>query len=155
MVLAHERHRDLLRTPGRQQFPRKHQLFIVRLGGKDWIVKKPLAIPPEDGGHGWRRHPGGVDPSCAQNALHATPFAIRCDEDAQAISPCPAGTAAAMQQRFAIFGEVGMNDQIEFWQIDAARGNVRCNANPGPAIAHRLQSTRALVLAQFPGKGDD
>ena len=155
MVLPEERHRDLLRAPGRQQFPRKLQLFFVRSGGKHRIVEKPLAVALEDGGGGWRRHPCRIDPRRAQHAVQPPRLLYGTMRMLRPLPPSPAGAAAAMQQRFAVLGQVGMNDQIEFRQIDAARGDVGCHANTGPAVAHRLQGARALVLAQLPGKGDD
>ena len=48
-----------------------------------------------------------------------------------------------------------MHHQLKARQIDAASGNVGCDADAGAAVAHGLQRMGALVLAEFAREGDD
>ncbi len=57
-----------------------------------------------------------------------------------------------MQQRLAIGRQVGVDHEVEVRQIEAARGDVGGDADPGAAVAQRLQGVGALVLAQLAGQ---
>ena len=54
-----------------------------------------------------------------------------------------------VQQRFRIGRQVGVDDEFEVRQVDAAGGDVGRDADAGAAVAHRLQRMGALVLAEF------
>jgi hypothetical protein len=55
--------------------------------------------------------------------------AVRHDHGADALAPGAPGAAAAVQQRFGIGRQVGMDDQIEIGQIDAAGRDVGGDAD--------------------------
>ncbi len=59
---------------------------------------------------------------------------------------------AAVQQRFGVGRQVGVDDEVEVGQVDAAGGDVGGDADAGAAVAHRLQRVGALGLAQFAGE---
>ena len=50
---------------------------------------------------------------------------------------------------FGIVRQIGVDDETEIGQIDAARRDVGGDANPRAPVAQRLQRLVALVLAQF------
>ena len=60
-----------------------------------------------------------------------------------------------MLQHFRIVRQIGVDDEIEIRQIDAARGDVGRDADAGAAVAQRLQRHGALVLGQFARQRDD
>ena len=76
------------------------------------------------------------------------------DEERGALAPGAAGAAGAVLQGFRVAREVGMDDQGEFRQVDAAGGDVGGDADAGAAIAQVLQRTGALGLGHFAGEGD-
>jgi hypothetical protein len=59
-----------------------------------------------------------------------------------------------MLHDFRIVRNIGMNDEVEIRQIDAARGDVGRYADAGAAIPQRLQRHRSLVLGQFARQRD-
>ena len=61
--------------------------------------------------------------------------------------PGAAGAAAAMLQHLGVVGQFGMDDQAEAGQVDAARRHIGGDADPGAAVAQRLQRMIALALA--------
>ena len=48
-----------------------------------------------------------------------------------------------------IVRQVGVDDEAEIGQVDAAGGDVGGDADPGAAVAQRLQGMAALVLGQL------
>ena len=58
-----------------------------------------------------------------------------------------------MQQRLAVVRQLGMDDQRQVGDIEAARGDVGRDQHAGVAIAQRLQRVRALGLCQLAGEG--
>ena len=103
---------------------------------------------------GSRRPSGGAD----QTALHvgggeqllgAAAAGVGHDQDAHALAAGAAGAAAAVQQHLAVVGQVGVDDEAEVGQVEAARGDVGRDADPGAAVAQRLQRVGALALGQL------
>jgi hypothetical protein len=54
-----------------------------------------------------------------------------------------------VQQRLGRSRQVGVDHQFQPRQVDAARGDIGRHADPGAAVAHRLQRAGAFVLRQF------
>ena len=54
-----------------------------------------------------------------------------------------------MLQHFRVVRQVGVNDEIELRQVDAARGDVGRDTDAGTSVAQGLQRQRALVLCQL------
>ena len=50
--------------------------------------------------------------------------------------------------------QVGVDDQAEVRQVEPARGHVGGDADPGAAVAQRLQRVGALLLAELAGQRD-
>ena len=50
--------------------------------------------------------------------------------------------------------QIGVNDEIEVRQIDAARRHVGRHADAGASVAQGLQGLRSLVLRQFSRQRD-
>ena len=80
---------------------------------------------------------------------------MRHDQCADALAAGPAGAAAPVQKDFRAFRDVGVNDQFQIRQIKPACRHIGGDADPGAAIAQRLQGVGALVLAQFTGQRDN
>lgn len=59
-----------------------------------------------------------------------------------------------MLHHLGIVRQLGMDDEVEPRQVDAARGDVGRDADPRPAVAKCLQRRVALVLAEFAGQRD-
>ncbi len=58
-----------------------------------------------------------------------------------------------MLHHLRVIGQLGMDDERQPRQVDAARGDVGRDADPRPAVAQRLQCRIALALAEFAGQG--
>ena len=54
-----------------------------------------------------------------------------------------------MQQRLAVVGQLGVDDEREVGQIEPARGHVGRHQHAGAAVAQRLQRLAAFGLAEF------
>ena len=59
-----------------------------------------------------------------------------------------------MLQHLRIIRQVGVNDEIEVRQINAACSHIGSNAHACTSVPQCLQCLRALVLCQFSGEGD-
>ena len=57
-------------------------------------------------------------------------------------------------KRLGVVRQIGVNDQAEIGQVDAARRHVGGDADAGAAVAQRLQRMGALALRQFAGQRD-
>ena len=56
-----------------------------------------------------------------------------------------------MLHHFRIVRNIGVNDEVEVRQVDAARRHVGGDADAGASIAQRLQRLGPFVLRQFAG----
>ena len=54
-----------------------------------------------------------------------------------------------MLHHFGVVGQLGVNDQIEIGQVDAARRHIGGDTDAGTAIAQGLQRMIAFALAEF------
>ena len=68
---------------------------------------------------------------------------------ADALAAGAAGAPAAMLKRLDVVRQIGVDDEAEIGQVDAARGDVGRHQHARAAVAQRLQGLVALVLAQF------
>ena len=59
-----------------------------------------------------------------------------------------------MQQGLAVVRQVGVDDEAEVGQVDAARRDVGGDADAGAAVAQRLQGVVALALGQLARERD-
>ena len=60
-----------------------------------------------------------------------------------------------MLQRLGVVRQVGVDDEVEARQVDAAGRDVGRDADPGAAVAQRLEGVVALVLAELARQRDD
>ena len=51
-----------------------------------------------------------------------------------------------MLQHFGVIGHIGVNDEIEIGQVDAARRHIGCDANPGAPVAQGLDQRGELLF---------
>ena len=84
-----------------------------------------------------------------QKALCSAATRERHNQHTGALATGATRTPRTMQHRLGIVRKIGMNDEVEIGQIDAARGNVGCHADAGTTVAHCLQGVVAFGLAQF------
>ncbi len=73
----------------------------------------------------------------------------RHQQDADALAAGTAGTARTMLHHLRIVRQVGMNDEIEARQVDAARRDVGRNAHPGASVAQGLQAPGCARSGSF------
>ena len=59
-----------------------------------------------------------------------------------------------MQQAFGVAGQIGVDDEAEVRQVDAAGSHICGHTDPGPPIAHGLQRMGTLALRQFTRQAD-
>ena len=151
----HKSRRDLIGIMGAQD--RRDQRRFV-LGDRVQQCRKRQHALVVLGGHfiGRRRlGPGGIDGGGGQQTLGLLAIGRGDDDRRNALVTGAAGATGAVQQRFAVAGQIGMDHQFQPRQIEAARRHVGGNAHPGPAIAHRLDRMAALVLRQLAGERHD
>ena len=71
------------------------------------------------------------------------------DQHRGALGPRPPRPPRAVQQRFRVRRQIGMDHQLQSRQVDAACGHVGGDADAGAAIAQGLQRVAAFLLAEF------
>jgi hypothetical protein len=152
-VAAHQNRGDRFRAVLGQKGAGNGKRLLGRLFAPSGILHQTLAVARPDGLDAGRRGPGGFQVGRGQQALGLTAPGMRHQQNADTLAAGPAGAAAAMQKLFAPLGQVGMDDEAEVGQVDAAGGNVGGHAHPRPPVAQRLQRMRALRLAEFARQG--
>ena len=125
---------------------------LVRPGG---IGKEPLLVAAADLFGTGRARPLGHDARILQKPLDQAGGFGRDDERRQPLAPRTARPARSVQQGLAVRRQLGMDDEFEVRQVDAAGGHVGGHADAGPAVAHRLKRMRPLGLAQFARQAHD
>ena len=148
-IHAHQRARDVLGGALGHEHLGKLCIFLGVHLGEDRIILHALLVGAADllrrGGTG----PEHVDARLGDQPLGLAAAGIGRQQNADALSARAARAAAAMQQRVAVVGQFGVDDEFEARQIDAARGDVSGHADPRAAIAQALESVGALVLGEF------
>ena len=93
--------------------------------------------------------PLGIDMGIVEQPLGTLAPVMRHDQDTGSLAPCPARPPAAMQQRLAVFGQIGVDHQFKIRQIEPTCRNVGRDTHPRPAVPHCLQGMGSLGLAQL------
>jgi hypothetical protein len=101
-----------------------------------------------------RLDPFGVDLGPAQHRFDPLAARIGDDEHRRALLARAAGAARAVLQRLGIARDLDMDDQADARQVDAARGHVGRHADPGAAVAQRLQRLVAFLLRMLARQRD-
>ena len=117
------------------------------------ICQHALAVPFLDHLRRGRSVPGGGELGHLQQALGLAGGFGWHHQSADALASRPAGPARTVQQGFVAVGQLGVYHQIQVRQINTARRHIRRHADPGTAIAHRLQRMAPLGLGQLTGQG--
>ena len=154
-VEADEGSGELVDAMGRNQPFGQRTLIIARRQRKDRIGQQALIVAARHFLGRRRTRPGGGHGSTGQQALGLAALVDGYDQRADALATGAAGTARTVQQRLGIGRQIGMDDELEARQVDAAGCDVCRHANTGTPVAHCLQRMRPLILGQFAGKGDD
>ena len=71
------------------------------------------------------------------------------DQDRSPLGPRPPGPARAVQQRFGVRRQIGVDYQFQPRQVDAARRHVSGDADARPPVTQGLQCMAALLLAKL------
>ena len=136
----------------RQQGDRQLAFFVQRRLGQRRVGQQALLVAPADFLRLRRIGPGRADIGGTEQHLRPAAFGCRDQDDAHALTTRPAGAAGAVQQGFLVGRQVKMDDQVKIGKIEAAGGNVGCDADLGAAVAQRLQRAVALVLRELAGE---
>ena len=129
---------------------RRGELGLVagRLGQRRMVEDAGVVARLHRLGRG-RRAPVGDHLGAGEEALRLLELGGRDDQRRDALAPGAAGAAGAVQQRLGVGRQVGVDDEVEVRQVDAARGDVGRDADPGAAVAQRLQGVVALGLGEL------
>ena len=134
-----QRRGDVLRRPLGEQGLRQRQILGRRLLRKQRIFQHALLIELANFIRLGRRAPDRIDAGQVQQHFGAALARRRHQNDADALAARAAGAAGAMLHDFRIVRNIGVDDEIEVRQVDAARGDVGRHADAGAAVAQRLQ----------------
>jgi hypothetical protein len=82
----------------------------------------------------WCVRPCGLYLGIAKQAFDAPARLERHDQDTDTFPASAAGSATAVKQAFTIGREVGVDDEIEIWQIQTSRSDIGCDTDICPAV---------------------
>ena len=153
-VQPRQRGGDILGRALGEQGPRQHQIFGGGLLGEQGILQHPFLIELANFIRGRRRPRDGLDSGQIQQQLRAPPSRRRHQQDADTLAAGPAGAAGAMLHDLSVIRKIGVNDEIEVRQIDAAGRHVGGDADASASVAQGLQRLGAFVLRQFARERD-
>ena len=74
---------------------------------------------------------------------------MRHHQHTDALAAGAPGAAGPVQQRLLVGRQIGMDDEAEVGQVEAARGHVRRDADARTPVPDRLQRVVALLLRQL------
>ena len=117
--------------------------------GQGLVGQQALGVARVHIGGRRRRCPLGIQIGAAQQAFGLAARVQRHDQRADALVARAARAARAVQQRFLVGRQIGVDDQFQTRQVDSARRDIGGHAHTGTAIAHRLERAGAFVLRQF------
>jgi len=143
---------DLLRCLALQQQPGDFAVLLADRLGELRIGEEAVAIEVADRLGARRRRPLRHDARFRQQPFRLLAPRRRHQQAGDALAAGPPGAARAVLEHLAVVRQIGVDDQIEIGQIDAARRHVGRHAHPSPAVAQRLQRLIAFVLAEFAGE---
>ncbi len=136
--------------PFREQQSRQFEILFGRRLGQNRILQHAFLIEFADLFGQRRSAPGGAHACLRQKPLDA--LAPRIWNPAGALTPLRLARPVrplSMLQGLGIVGKLGMNDQPEIGQVDAARRDIGRDADARASVAHGLHGLIALVLTQF------
>ena len=135
--------------PAIQQHTAQRQVLLAGLLGQDRLGQEALLVPRADQLGARRVTPAGVQTGRCQQLLGPAPLGEGHQQDGGALPPGAPGPSAAVQQRLLIGRQVGMDHEVEVWQIEPAGCHVGGDADAGAAIPQGLQGCRTLMLAEL------
>ncbi len=151
---ARERGGDLFgRALGEKRLAHGH-VFLRGLFGEGRILHDPLAVALADVFRRGRARPFHIDAGRLHEAFGLAAAGVGHEQDADALAARAAGAAAAVKQRLVVVRQVGVDDEAEIRQVDAAGRDVGGDADARASVAQRLQGVVALALAQLARQGD-
>ena len=100
-----------------------------------------------------RRRPGRLDVRRVQQPLGLAALGDRGDQHRRTLAAGAAGAAAAVDERVGVQGQIGVHDQIDVGQVQAARGHVGRDQHLRVAAPQLLEGAIALGLRAFAGDG--
>ena len=153
-IEPHQRRRQMLGRMRREQRLAGGDVFFVRLFSQQRVAQHALMIELADLLDGGRARPFRRDAEAAQHVFHAAAAERGHQQHAHALAPGAPGAPAAVLQAFRVIGQVGMDDEAEIGQVDAARGDVGGDTDARATVAQRLQRVIAFALAQFARQRD-
>ena len=148
-VEPHEGTRDLL---GRQALQEAAALgHAVLVWGRDQqrILQHALVVLLADLFGGRRPYPLGADGGGLEQELGLAPPGPGNQQDRDTLSPRPPRPARAVEHALDIGRDLGVDDQAQVGQVEAARGHVSRDADPGMAPAQGLEGLGPQVLGQL------
>lgn len=148
-VRAHKQRGDVLCTAFGEQLRPKRAVLLINFDRCEQCRQQAFAVLRADVVGGRRINPFGGNLRPAQHPFDHPAALIRDDERRCPLAPGAAGAARSVLQCLGIAGQLDMDDQREIGQIDAARGHIGRHAHPRAAIAQRLKSCVAFVLAML------
>src|SRR5690606_23433509 len=123
---------------------RKLPVVVGDGGGEGGVFKQPLAVLRANFIGGRRAAPGRFDACGGEHLFGAPPLCVGDEQDGDALPSGAPGAARTVEQRLLVCRQVGVDDEPEVGQVEAARGDVGCDADPRVTVAQRLQRLVAL-----------
>ncbi len=154
-MAAHEGGGDLFGAIGIDQGAGEFSLIGRGIFGEDRVSHQARIIERVDFVRRRRFAPAGFDLGIAQKALDAAAGTRGDQQGADALAARAACAARAVQQGGRIAWQVGVDDEAEVLEIQAAGGDVGRDTDAGTSIAQGLERVAAFLLAQFPRQGDN
>ena len=133
----------------------KGRFFLGRGIGPCGIGQQAFLVPTAHVIGGGGGHPFGIDLAEFQKALGLGHLPRRHDQHRHTLAPRAARAARAVQQRFRIHRQIGMDHQIQPRQVDPPRGHIGCHTDLRTPVAHGLQRVGAFGLRQLPRQTHD
>ncbi|CUS45248.1 hypothetical protein MGWOODY_Smn1605 [hydrothermal vent metagenome] len=149
-----QRRRDVLGRLLLHELRGERAIVVIDLDRLEQHFHQAGAVRLADVVCGGRIDPFDRDPRAAQHHLDPAPALIGDDQDGRALLARAAGAARTVLKRLGIARQLDMDDQAERRQVDAARGDVGRDADPGALVAQRLHRRVALVLGMLARQGD-
>ena len=137
------------RAVQRRQARGKGRFFFGRRIGPSGIGQQAFFIAAADIISGRCSHPFGSDLAKFQQPFGLVHLARRYDQHRHALAPSAPCPARAVQQRFGIHRQIGMDHQIKARQVNTPRGDIGCDTDLRATVAHGLQRMGAFRLRQL------
>ena len=145
---------ELFGRDGLGELLRDALVFVGDGGAERRVGEQALAVLLADFLGGRRAAPGRFDVGGGEHLLGAAALGVRDEEDGHALLAGAAGAARAVEQGRLVGRQVGVDDEAEVGQVEAAGGDVGGDADLGVAVAQGLQRIVAFALVHFAGEAD-